>query len=297
MLNANFYPDKASFLEYFKGKKQNLINKKTKVSSMGSCFATNIGRFLLENDYNYLVKESLKMSVSETALNPYIAASARWDFVYNTTVARQIFMYSFTDDWKPKTRWWFRDKKAIDPYRRGAEYKKGTQDKEFDLHRLASKSALEESDVFILTLGLTELWRDKRDKSTYFRTPLKEIFDPDVHEFYVQSMSDIIRDLEYIYNTLKIFNNGVQFVLTVSPVPFNATFRTDVDAVSANMVSKSKLRVAVDIFKSLHPEIIYFPSYELILMSEEYPFVDDGRHIKPDVVLRMMKIFEENFCY
>lgn len=292
MANPNLYPNKKEFIQVLLSNKYKFIDKTTTLTSMGSCFATNIGRYFIENGFNYLIKEKLTKNVSKQGLNPYIAASAKWDFVYNTSVMRQIFEYSFLNNWMPKERWWKKDDlEVIDPYRRGAFYKTAHADDEFIKHKNASKEALSEADVIILTLGLTELWRNKIDKKVFYQVPPKSVLDFNKHEFYQQTVSDIMFDLETIYSILKYNNSKVKIIITVSPVPFNASFRKNVDVVSANMTSKAKLKVAADTFVSDYPDVFYFPSYEFVMMNQRYPFVEDGRHIHPSVVSEVMELF------
>jgi hypothetical protein len=295
MLPIFFYPSKIDILKTFDHiNVPKLITKNTPISSMGSCFATNIGRFFIENGYNYLIKESLKQNPNRKGLNPYIAASARWDFVYNSAVMRQIIQYTFTNTWDPIVRWWnIHPNILTDPYRRGTAYPLKNADALFNIHRKASFEAISECDVFIITLGLTELWRDIRDKMVYYRVPHISIYDEKIHEFYIQTVDDILYDLDYIYTTIKNNNVSLKFIITVSPVPFNASFRKELDVISANMISKSKLRVAVDEFVSAYKDVYYFPSYEIVLMGILDPFVSDGRHIKPEAVEQIMKIFED----
>ena len=58
----------------------------------------------------------------------------------------------------------------------------------------------------------------------------------------------------------------MRFVVTVSPVPFGATFK-DADVIVANSASKSVLRaVAEELFRR-HDFVDYFPSYEIVLNS------------------------------
>ena len=59
---------------------------------MGSCFAREIKRRLIQYNYTY---------VSEETHHPAaVHASAAWERVYSTHCMRQIFEYTF-EDWKP----------------------------------------------------------------------------------------------------------------------------------------------------------------------------------------------------
>ena len=63
------------------------IKRTTPIASMGSCFAREIKRRLIQRDYNYITEE--------THHPASIHASAAWERVYSTFCMRQIFEYTF----------------------------------------------------------------------------------------------------------------------------------------------------------------------------------------------------------
>lgn len=279
------YPSELDF-SFFKGNKNgtSFIGRQTKITSMGSCFARNIAIYLLSGQYNYLVTE-----------NPFQEASAHWDQVFNTSCMRQIFEYTFNDDWHPLVRWWPKGEMVQDPFRRNILYNKETPEQCFELHRKKSYEALSEAEVIILTLGLIETWRDKRDKMTYYRVPSPNNYDPNIHEFYVQNIQDCQNDLNEIHRLLNQYNPKAKIIVTVSPVPLFATFRMDVDAVTANTLSKSTLRVAAEYFSQSHENVYYFPSYEIVAHAIPSPYEEDNRHVTEKTILKVMKVFESQF--
>lgn len=262
-----------------------LIDRNTPIASMGSCFARNVAKYLLQRGYNYLVTEQ-----------PFQQASAHWDQVFNTACMRQIFEYSLTDEWDPIVRWWPKEEKVQDPFRRDILYPAPTCEEHFERHREASRKALQEAKVVILTLGLIETWRDQRDHATYYRVPSPSIYDPDIHEFYVQTVEDCTRDLDAIQKLLAASNPDAEIVVTVSPVPLFATFRMDVDVVSANRLSKSTLRVAAEYFSQKHDNVHYFPAYEIVTQGVEDPYEDDNRHVTDATIATVMQSFEALFA-
>lgn len=265
--------------------KRPLINRKTPIASMGSCFARNVAKYLLKRGFNYLVTEK-----------PFQQASAHWDQVFNTACMRQIFEYSLTDAWDPVVRWWSKGEKVQDPYRRDILYPADTCEEHFARHREASRKAIQEARVIILTLGLIETWRDQRDQATYYRVPSPSIYDPDTHEFYVQTVQDCTQDLDAIHDLLQEANPTAEIVVTVSPVPLFATFRMDVDVVSANRLSKSTLRVAAEYFAQKHDNVHYFPAYEIVTQGVDQPYEADNRHVTDDTIASVMRSFEVLFA-
>jgi hypothetical protein len=259
---------------------------------MGSCFAVNIGRYLYESGYNYLVYEPMPKNRDPKGLNPYLAASANWNLVYNSACIRQIFEYSL-GKFETSLRWWDdpRSKaRVVDPYRRNTIYNKKDCAARFESHVYASKSALTDSDIVILTVGLSEVWRNRKERVTYWRKPYN-LRDGD--EFHRQSVCEIYKDLLKCYLLIKEVNPKVKIIITVSPVPFNLSYRNDVDVISANEVSKAKIRLAVDLFAELE-DVFYFPAYEMVRIMVD-PYVEDGRHVKPSAIVKVMRIFERRF--
>lgn len=52
-------------------------------------------------------------------------------------------------------------------------------------------------------------------------------------------------------------------MITLSPVHLWATFRRDVDVISASCSSKATLRAAADEFTARHQNVTYFPAFEM----------------------------------
>ena len=112
------------------------ITPTTAIASIGSCFAREIKRRLIQREYNYITEETDHPAA--------IHASAAWERVYNTFCLRQIFEYSF-EDWKPDLRWWIapQSQKVQDPYRRIILYDNvEAAEKDFEAHRRHSRRAL-----------------------------------------------------------------------------------------------------------------------------------------------------------
>lgn len=277
------YP--SNIKDYFFEEKQRskFISKDTKVMSIGSCFAENIAKYLKKQQYNYLVTEENSGSFS-----------ANWGIVFNSSSIRQIFEYSF-GLFTPIVRWWDRGKNVQDPFRRNVLYNKGNEDIEIQKHIKASRKAIVNADVIIITLGLVEVWRDKRDHATYWRVPPMHLYDKDIHEFYVMTYEDVYNDLMKIKEILDSKNPTCNLIVTVSPVPFQATYREDVDVVTANVYSKAISSLAAIDFCTKN-NIIYFPSFEFVRYGFDNPYIDDGRHINKKVINTMMKFFEKLYC-
>ena len=54
-----------------------------------------------------------------------------------------------------------------------------------------------------------------------------------------------------------------RLLITISPVNLWATFRKDLDVISASCNSKSTLRAVADEFTLRHENVFYFPAFEM----------------------------------
>lgn len=236
------------------------ITRKTPIASMGSCFAREIRRKLLYFNFNYITEETHHPAA--------VHASAAWERTYNTFSMRQIFEYTF-EDWQPDLRWWTSPKtgKVQDPYRRIILYDSLEEAKtDFKRHQLHSRRALQKAEVLIITLGLTEIWEDRRDGSVICLPSgpyVKEGGDMDRYRFRVSRYGENLDNLERIHAIMAVHNPACHIIVTVSPVHLWATFRGDLDVISASCNSKSTLRAAADEFVVRHDNVFYFPSFEM----------------------------------
>jgi tetratricopeptide (TPR) repeat protein len=79
-------------------------------------------------------------------------------------------------------------------------------------------------------------------------------------------------------------------ILSVSPVPFKATYSGQ-DAIVANTYSKSVLRAAAEEFVEAHDNVDYFPSFEMVTLSDrKAAYCDDNIHVQPAMVNRIMEL-------
>lgn len=149
------------------------------------------------------------------------------------------------------------------------------------------------ADVVVITLGYAETWFDTK-LGIYLNTspPLALVrAEPGRFEFRVLSYDDILSCLHKIRTLLeKHRSKPLRMLLTVSPVPLQATFR-DIDVLIANTYSKSVQRAAIEAFVNETDLIDYFPSYEFVTLSN--PNVawqrDDYRHVSADLVGLIME--------
>jgi hypothetical protein len=270
------------------------LDRTTPIASMGSCFAREIRRRLVQYGYNYIREESDHPAS--------VHASAAWERTYNTFSMRQIFEYTF-GSFEPEVRWWISPVTGTvqDPFRRVVTYPDlETARLDFARHRKCSARALTRARVLILTLGLTEIWRDRRDGSVICLPSgpyVNEGGSMDRYEFVVSRYPENLENLEAIHGIMARHNPECRIVVTVSPVNLWATFRRDSDVISASCNSKSTLRAAADAFVAAHDNTVYFPAYEIAtlftMMRGQSCFLEEREnfHVNKPTVKFIMKQF------
>lgn len=141
--------------------------------------------------------------------------------------------------------------------------------------------------IVIITLGLAEAWYDHETELYLNTAPPPQALKrhPTRFSLDVLSYEDIDSSLERIWAHLKAYGHPeFRMLITVSPVPFKATF-TGQDAITANTYSKAVQRAACQAFIARHDNVDYFPSYEIVTMSDrELVFEKDNVHVGSSTV-------------
>lgn len=281
------------------------ISRETRVSSAGSCFAQHISRALAERGYNYVIAEKAPDFLSpEAALrHGYGVFSARYGNVYTTLQLLQLIQRAL-GIFEPKDQFWMSDKGRCFDLLRPRIMPQGYASRaeaEADSrqHLAAVRRLLKTTDVFIFTLGLTEVWLSRGDGTAYPTCPgcgSAGNYDPERYEFHNLSAAETAASLSSAIDLMKEANPYVQIVLTVSPVPLIATMEQR-HVLQATTYSKSVLRVAAEETVIRHPNVHYFASYEIITATRNtHIFVDaDGRTITTAGVTRAMDVFFTQF--
>ncbi len=191
---------------------------------------------------------------------------------------------------------WFGKKKAFqDPYRR-AVY---ANSKELILNITNKlddqiKKSIDISNIIIITLGLTEVWiKENNNKISCMNPGYAGGGGFNETSFYSSTYDDNINNLRKIMDIINKKKISSKVIFTVSPVPLGATFRNQ-DVVISNEESKSILRVAAAQIENEYENALYFPTYEFCKYSQNV-FLEDGRHIKPEIVDKIVQLFEYNY--
>ena len=150
--------------------------------------------------------------------------------------------------------------------------------------------------VVVVTLGLVEVFYDT-ETGLYANTTPHLTASPGRYEFGVLTYPEVMDALARIHGVLSAYGHpDVRIVVTVSPVPLDATF-TNEDIVVANTYSKSLLRQAAGEWAQANRNVHYFPSYEIVMnSSHSRAWFMDGRHVRPDMVAHIMQTFADAYA-
>lgn len=263
-----------------------LIDKKTAIGSLGSCFAREIKDYLQVNNYNYNYIE-----YGEGRLSGH--GSAPWERVFNTGCIRQELercMHGRTGRYTIG-----HDSRYYDLARKNAVFDtREDAENEGRYYVECAKAAVQESDIFIITLGLSEVWCDMANEEFMAEAPPASAYQSARHSCRLLSPDENIENLRCALQHLWSTNPALKVILTVSPVPLRATFFPR-SALISNNVSKASLIYASHVICDEFDDVMYFPSYEITQGYLSQPFDWDGRHVTKDAVDVIMKLFMTKF--
>lgn len=252
-----------------------------KIVTAGSCFAQHFAAALRANKYRWLDAEPGPRNASKLATDAvhrkynYGIFSFRTGNIYTPNMLLQWVKWAYGLD-EVYERYWEDDGRYYDPFRPAIEPNGFESVEELENARAytlqAIRSAFEQANFFVFTLGLTEAWQNKSTKEEYASCPGVHAgqYDESQHEFVNHSFEetrDTLREALSIISRLS-GKTATRFLLTVSPVPLTATASGE-HVLTATMRSKSILRAAAAAVADGENKIDYFPSYEII---SSHPF-------------------------
>jgi hypothetical protein len=157
-------------------------------------------------------------------------------------------------------------------------------------------SHLGSAGLVVITLGLVEAWFDNETGHYLNRMPpppairqrgkrfrFVRLGFPEVQELLEKSLALLVEH-----------DPAMRILLTVSPVPLEATF-TDADAVVANSYSKAVLRACATQMAERFAQVDYFPSYEMIVSAGPAALKPDNVHVTSEAVERVMGVLMSNY--
>ncbi len=281
------------------------IGRADPVVTAGSCFAQHVARYLTKLGFNHHITEPAHPIFDDKTaqLFNYGAFSARYGNLYTARQLKQLLLRAY-GLFEPIEQAWPRgdDGRVVDPFRPQIQPDGFVSDKELQAdrrhHFAAIRRAVEDMSVFVFTLGLTECWADTRDGAVFPLAPgvAGGTYDPAIVEFLNFGLDETLDDLLFSLNFIREKNPGVRFIVTVSPVPLNATMVPRHVFVSTTW-SKAVLRLAAEEAQNVFADCAYFPSYEIITSphTRGLYFGPDRRAVTETGVAHVMRLFFKHF--
>lgn len=249
------------------------IDRDMNIVAFGSCFASNIGRYLANIGFNIATRRKGIAYVQRIQ-----------EGLVNVFAILQQFEWAWEGRTPTVELWhgWKAEEFGYDP-----------------AVREATKILFDEAEVFILTFGLSEIWYDEPTGEVFWRAVPADKYDPARHKFRLASYEETLTCLRRIRDLIRKHRPEAAIVITLSPIALSATFRP-ISCITASTASKAILRAAIDaLYREIQADdskFFYFPSYEVVTSGFFCPFEEDLRHVSAHVLHATMAAFERYFC-
>lgn len=237
--SLEFWPTKEKSVEKIaegifrnSGPETPIFTDASKILTLGSCFAERLRTWLKANQ-----------KISETLHVP--------EGLNNSFAVRQYIEWALTGDVSSDAYWYDQNES------KGIHKWKSEEDQSI------VKQKFQEQDAFIITFGLSEVWRDKKTKGVFWRgIPSKE-YNSRIHECVITTVEENYSNMTRIIELIREHcGEDVPVIFSLSPVPLNGTFLGR-SCVISDCVSKSILRVAMEeVNKQNFKNWYYWPSFE-----------------------------------
>jgi len=238
------------------------LDKKSHFFCMGSCFARNIEEHLI---YRNISVQSKRIVCPEDEW-PYRPNGITNKFT--TASMLNEFEWISGHEWPEASlletsNGWL--DLQLTPGQRPVSYERAIERRRYLTSDYFSR--VKAADVLIITLGFTETWHDL-ETGLYLNAtpPARTTRNKARFEFEGTDFPKNLAALEGIFERYSALNPSGKIIVTVSPVPLGRTF-SGRDIAIANSYSKSVLLAAAQSFANNHPNVDYFPSYELVTLS------------------------------
>src|SRR5579862_241294 len=197
---CNRYPTERSITveDILRGWKpsRKLISADTKVVALGSCFAEFFVKFLTEHGYNRWQLPSEPHSHSDE--NLLVAMPSIFENVF---VLLQQFRWAFKE-FTPGAKLWFgKDRRHFE----------ATEERREKVRR-----ALEGGEIFVITLGLSEIWFDQIENEPMWRTIPLQFYEPERHLCRPASVGETVAAFRELDALIDRYIPGKQFIITLS---------------------------------------------------------------------------------
>lgn len=246
--DIEFIADNHLFNEHFPP--EPVFSPDAKLITMGSCFADRLRRWL--------------SSRGKLAENVDVPSGLN-----NSFAVSQFVHWIYTGERRHDAYWYDQGEYGATKWEASSEHAVYYQ-------------AYSNASGLVITLGLSEVWRDRATGGVFWRGVPQTMFDPERHECAISTVDENVENLRHIIEVVRAHMGSIPIIYTLSPVPLNATMR-GISPIVGDCISKSTLRVAIDIvMRENHEQVYYWPSFEFIRwVGAHTPFATFGADNTP----------------
>lgn len=245
-----------------------LVDYKSRLMLLGSCFAGNMG-------------EKLQYFKFRADVNPC-------GIVYNPCSVANVLKLllsgrQFTSDDLLQN-----DRKWVSLYHHGSFSSESQDDCLHNINERLAESAenLKNTDILMLTFGTAWVYRFKQTGEIVSNC---HRFPSGVFDRFRLTVGDIVKEYTELIGDLRKQNPALQIIFTVSPI------RHWKDGANGNQLSKATLLLAIDEICRCLKNVYYFPSYEIVMDElRDYRFyAEDMLHVSDLTVNYIWECFKD----
>lgn len=229
---------------------KNKIEVDSKITFIGSCFATNIG--------NLASKNRLHTNINPHGVlyNPISISNSLKDIIDNKKIESDSLVFN-NEVWQ-----------SFQHHGKFSGAEKLEVISQINYETEAAHNFLKDSHFLIITFGTSYVYKHKelnRVVANCHKFPASNF------ERYRIGVDDIVEEYLELLERLNFFNPNINVILSVSPI------RHTKDTLQGNQLSKSILLLAVEEIIKDKFNTSYFPSYEIMMDDlRDYRFYDDS---------------------
>jgi hypothetical protein len=277
-----------------------ILSENTKVFAIGSCFAVEIRNALRLAGYDVYPKYREVKIDRDNQQAGHLPARDNVNHYDTFTIRQEIERAVSRTHWPDHSFWELKsrpdgcrlriDQPYQDPLRR--HFYASSADQIRALRHAIDRcidDGLASADVVIITLGLTECWRDKISGLHVCIGPENEKSESFGRlEFHASAFAENRENLKATIAAIRSAYPAKNIVITVSPVRLHRTWSGE-DVVVANAMSKATLRAVAGELCRSDTSLLYWPSYELSTLANIWQ--SDGVHIRSNAVRHIVDRF------
>ena len=261
----------------------NIVDKKTNITTIGSCFAQRLRDWLINNNFNFI--------------------DGHWDRVYSPRTIKQTLQMAFEPEnlkivepiWDFNGDWG--EPYIKSPLGRPLPLPNNIEDaklKQLEYYKHFNK-VLSECEVLIVTYGQTEVWSHKEAPDTaFYAAPFTGIKDGDKNHICKDlSIDEIKNETKEIIRLMNTYNPNCKLIFSISPIPLTASISNNYSAYIAANHAKTKLHACVLETIPNYKDVYYMPSFEWVNAHPYHAFESDGRHVPQTFANSIMEIFKK----